>query len=281
MSTSHSVTVDEGQIRVLEAGRGPSVVLLHGGIIDAATVTWPPVIEALAEESHVVAPDLLGYGESDLPPGPYPIRRHTTVITDMLDELALEDVTLVGHSMGGGVALDVALTDPSRISSVVPIDAYGLGRQLPNGKLSYLLARVQVFNELSIGLLRRSRWLTRASLDGIVHDLDSLSPDAVDAVFEELQRPTAGAAFRRFRDAEVGSDGYRTTFQDRLPSLSVPASFLHGRHDSLFPVEWAQRAVKAVPEGSLTVLDQCAHWAPREDPDAVASAIRDAVSGRE
>ncbi len=278
MTTDGAVTTDGPRIHYREAGDGPPVVLLHGGIIDAATVSWPPVIDRLAPDYRVLAPDLLGYGESDLPPGPYSIPRHAGVVADVLDELGLGPVTLVGLSMGGGVAIQVALDRPDLVDRLIPIDPYGLGRELPNGLLSYLLARVQVFNKLAIAAFRRSRRLTRASLGGIVHDLDSLPPAAVDAVYREVQRPTAGAAFRRFRDAEVTRDGYRTTFTDRFGELSMPTHFVHGAHDELFPVAWARRAADRVPEGELTVLEDCAHWAPRENPDAVASLVRAAIS---
>lgn len=278
MVTDGAVTAEGHRIHYREAGDGAPVVLLHGGIIDAAHVSWPPVVDRLAPDYHVVAPDLLGYGESDLPPGPYSIPRHAGVIADALEELDLGPVTLVGLSMGGGVAMQLTLDRPDLVDRLIPVDPYGLGRELPNGLLSYLLARVQLFNRIAIAAFRRSRELTRASLGGIVHDLDSLSEVAVDAVYREVQRPTAGAAFRRFRDSEVTSQGYRTTFTDRFSEVPVSTHFLHGAHDQLFPVEWARRAADRVPDGDLTVLDDCAHWAPRENPDAVAAHVSAAIS---
>lgn len=279
MDAGDTVTAEGHRIHYYRAGTGPAVVLLHGGIIDAAQVSWPPVFDRLTPDCHVLALDLLGYGQSELAPGSYGIPRHASVVADALDELDIGPVTLVGLSVGGGIAMQVALDRPDLVDRLVPIDPYGLGRELPNGLLSYALARVQLCNRLSIGALRRSRRLTRASLGGIVHDLDSLPDPAVDAVYRELQRPTAGAAFRRFRDAEVTRDGYRTTFTDRFDEFSVPTQFLHGAHDELFPVAWARRAVEGMPDAELRVLNDCAHWAPRENPATVAEQIRDSVSG--
>jgi pimeloyl-ACP methyl ester carboxylesterase len=279
MHSDATVTVGGDRIHYLAAGDGPPVVLLHGGIIDAADVTWPPVVDRLAADHTVVVPDLLGYGESDLPPGPYSVQRHADVVAGVLDELGLAPVTLVGHSLGGGIAIQVALDRPDAVAGLVPVDAYGLGADLPNGRLSYLLARVQVLNRLAIALFRRSRGLTRASLGGIVHDLEALPAAAVDAVFAEVQRPTAGAAFRRFRAAEVTRDGYRTTFPDRFDAVSVPTHFVHGVDDQLFPVSWAERAADRVPDATLTVLDECGHWAPRERPGRVAELVRTVVEG--
>ncbi|MBV0925484.1 alpha/beta hydrolase [Halomicroarcula limicola] len=279
MVAESAVTVDDTKIHYRETGDGRSVVLLHGGIIDAAHVSWPQVENRLAPEYHVVAPDMLGYGESELADRSYSIPGHAEVIAGFLDRLDLGPVTLVGLSLGGGVAVQLALDRPDLVETLVPIDPFGLGRELPNGLLSYGLARVQVCNKLAIAAFRRSRRLTRASLDGVVYDLDSLSESAVDAVYREVKRPTAGAAFRRFREAEVTRGGYRTTFTDRFDDLSVPTRLLHGAHDELFPVAWAERAADRIPDAELHVLDDCAHWAPREDPDAVAAHIEDAVDG--
>ncbi|WP_135303624.1 alpha/beta fold hydrolase [Haloarcula amylovorans] len=279
MVAESAVTVEDARIHYREVGDGPPVVLLHGGIIDAAHVSWPPVVERLASDAHVVAPDMLGYGESELVEGSYSIPRHAKVISGFLDQLDLGPVTLVGTSLGGGVAIQLALDRPDLVETLVPIDPFGLGRELPNGLLSYGLARVQVFNKLAIAAFRRSRRFTRASLDGIVYDLDALSESAVDAVYREVQRPTAGAAFRRFREAEVTRDGYRTTFTGRFGDLSVPTRLLHGAHDELFPVAWAERAADRIPDAELQVLDDCGHWAPRERPDVVASHVNDAIGG--
>jgi len=273
-----TVTVDGCRIHYHETGSGPPVVLLHGGIIDAAAVSWPPVRKRLADDYRVLAPDLLGYGGSELADGPYSIPRHAEVMAAFLDALAVGPATLVGVSLGGGVAIQLALDRPELVETLVPIDAFGLGADLPNGLLSYALARFQLPNRLAVAALRRSRRLTRGSLGAIVHDLDGLDPAAVDAVYRELQRPTAGEAFRRFRSAGVTRRGYRTVFTDSLGDLAVPTYLLHGAHDELFPVAWARRASERMPDADLRVLDDCGHWPPREYPAAVASWIRTAIS---
>ena len=275
-----SVTAAGARIHYETVGDGPPVVLLHGGIIDAGHVSWPPVRDRLADDYHVVVPDLLGYGESELADGPYSIPRHATVIAAVIEALDLAPVTLVGVSLGGAVGMQLALDRPALVETLVPIDPFGLGDELPNGLRSYLLAKVQIFNKLAIAAFRRSRRLTRASLGAIVHDLTVLPDVAVDAVYREVQRPTAGVAFRRFRDAEVTRDGYRTTFTDRFEELDVPTRLLHGAHDELFPVEWAKRAATRIPDAELRVLDDCGHWAPRENPEAVASFVGSAIEER-
>lgn len=276
MPIDRSIPVDGTRLHYLEAGEeGPTVVLLHGGIIDAAAVSWGAVIEPLAQHCRVLALDLPGYGESQLPAGELTIETHIDAVSGFLDAVDADDPTLAGLSMGGAIALGLAFREPERVAGLVLVDSYGLGRELPNGLLSYLLARVQVFNRVAIALFRRSRAVTRASLGGIVHDLDSLDSDAVDAVFQEVQRPTAGVAFRRFREHEITRDGYRTCYLDRLDGLAVPTRLVHGRHDEVVPLSWAARAAERIPDAELTVLEDCAHWPPRENPEAVVSAIRE------
>lgn len=270
------VTVDGTRLHYLQAGsEGSAVVLLHGGIIDAAAVSWGHLIEPLGAECRVYALDFPGYGDSALPDGATTIDRHVEAVSGFLDELGLDSPTLVGLSMGGAVALGLGLRSPDRLQHLLLVDSYGLGRELPNGRLSYFLARVQVFNKIAIALFRRSRRLTRASLGGIVNDPDSLDPKAVDAVYEEVQRPKAGVAFRRFREHEVTRGGYRTHYLDDFEDLQVPTTMLHGVHDEVVPVEWARRAADRIPEASLTELDDCAHWPPRENPEDVLEHVRE------
>jgi pimeloyl-ACP methyl ester carboxylesterase len=297
--TGETTVADGDRIHYREAGdpADPTILLLHGGIIDAAHVSWGAVIEPLAEDCHVVAPDLLGYGESvtggnglgeserqrsdtrtgesALPSGPYPVSRHVDVIEGFVDQLGLESPSIAGLSLGGAVGLGLALRRPALVEDLLLIDSFGLGRALPNGLLSYALARVQLPNRIAITLFRRSRRLTKASLGGIVADLDELSEDAVDAVYEEVQRPTAGVAFRRFRAAEVTRDGYRTVYVEDLPNLQVPTRLLHGAEDEVVPLAWAERAADRIPESELVVLESCAHWPPREAPGTVVDHARE------
>ena len=276
MPTDDTATVDSERIHYLTAGdsEDPTALLLHGGIIDAAHVSWGSVIEPLARDCHVVAPDLLGYGESSLPPGPYPVGRHVDVIERFVETVGLDEPTVAGLSLGGAVGLGLALRRPELVEDLLLLNSYGLGRELPNGLLSYALARAQVFNRIAIALFRRSRRFTKASLGGIVADLDGLSEAAVDAVYEEVKRPTAGVAFRRFRDAEVTRKGYRTVFLDVLSDLQVPTRLLHGGEDGVVPLSWAERAADRIPESELVVLESCGHWPPREHPETVVENIR-------
>lgn len=257
-----------------EGDDGPPVVLLHGGIVDSARCSWGGVIEPIADElgRSVLAPDLAGYGDSDRPVAAYSTAYHVEVVRGLLDALGLGRADLCGLSLGGGVALGLALAD-ERVERLVAIDSFGLGTELASGQLTWVLAQVPLLNRLSLALLARSRRLTRASLGNIVVDPGAVPDEAVDELFALLQREDPGHAFRRWRSAEVTRQGYATSYVPLLPELQQPALFLHGAADEVFPPAWSERAADLAPDGECVVLDGCAHWAPRERPDAVVEHV--------
>lgn len=274
MATDRSTTVDGHRIHYRDAGAGPPLLLLHGGIVDAAPISWGAVLDPLAEDFRVIAPDLLGYGDSDTPDVACTVERHVATMTGFCDALDLAEPAVAGLSLGGAVGLGLALDSDVSLRRLALIDSFGLGRELPNGRLSWLLARVQLPNRLAIALFARSRRLTKASLGGIVADVEGLSSEAIDRVWEYAKRPNAGVAFRSFRAHEITRTGYRTDFTPRLGGVDVPTLLIHGARDEVVPLAWAERAAERLPDGRLAVLDDCAHWPPREDPAAVVRLLR-------
>lgn len=271
--------VGGNQIRYLEAGEGDrTILLLHGGIIDAANVSWGGAIGPLSEDTRVIAPDLLGYGWSDKPEGPYSHTRHIRVVENFLEMIDVEEADVVGVSMGGGIGLGLALRSPERVRRLVAVDSYGLGTELPNGKLTYLQARLSVLNKVSLALLRRSRGLTEKSLENIVVDPDVLPESVVDAIYELLQMDGIGRAYRSWRKYEVGPNGFRTHYHTDLEDLAVPTLFVHGAEDAVFPPEWSERGAQLAPDAEYERFDGCAHWPPREAPDEFVETVRGFLS---
>lgn len=279
-ATDEWVTVDGNRLHYLRSGNsGPPIVLLHGGIIDAAHLTWGAAIEPLAQNAQVYALDLLGYGRSDRPDRSYSTAMHVETVADFIETVGLGTAHIVGASLGGGIGLGVALDHPDRVGRLIAVDSFGLGRALPRGLLTYLVAQVPVLNKLSLALLRRSRSLTETSLEALVADPDVISGNLVDEVFEQLQDRGVGKPFRRWRRHEATPRGYRTVYRDRLSALSVPTLLLHGADDDLFPVDWAESAAESSPAVDLEVFEECGHWLPRERPDACVAAIKRFIHG--
>lgn len=277
-ATERTVTANGQQVHYLTAGDGdPTLLLLHGGIIDAAHITWGEHIGPLAEHATVVAPDLPGYGASPLPDGEWSVPHHVDTVAAMLDELDVDDAVLAGVSMGGGVAVGVGLAAPARVDRLVAFDPFALGGGLPNGRLSWLLAKVQVTNHAAVALMRRSRGFVERSVNGLCYEGNEVSDVTVDRVFQEVQRPNAGAAFRKLRDYEVTREGYRTDYSPRLGELAVPARFVHGREDDLIPLAVSERAHERVPDSELFVLEECGHIPPLELPERSRELLREVL----
>lgn len=276
--TGRGRLVDGHELTYLEAGEGDrTVLLLHGGLIDAAHISWGGTIGPLAEDARVIAPDLLGYGYSAKPDLAYTQHRHVDSIESFVDGLDIEPgmLDVVGASLGGGIAIALALRNPDLVRRLVAVDAYGLGTELPAGYVTYLRSRANFLNKASLALLRRSRSMTKSSLGGVARDPEALDPAVVDAVFELLQREQIGRAYRSWRKHEVSPGGFRTHYHTDLEELAVPALFCHGEHDEIFPVRWSERATEIAPDAEFERFEDCAHWPPRE----ATARFNDRVTG--
>jgi len=275
------IDVDGRHLHYITAGSGSTpVVFLHGGIVDSAALSWGGAIAPFADDRRVIALDLPGYGSSSRPEtAAYTTAYHTDVLGDFLDALNISSVTLVGVSMGGGIALRYALYNQSRVRKLVLVDSYGLGSELPNSYLTYILSRVPQLNELSISLLKRNRRIATLALGGIVHDVDALSRSVVDEFYRLLQRPDAGRAFRRWRRNEVDRSGFHTDFSQRLGDLDVPTLLVHGAEDPIFPTNWSRQAVDRIPDAALDVRPDCGHWPQREATDWFNHRVRSFLDG--
>ncbi|BBL80489.1 alpha/beta hydrolase [Rubrobacter xylanophilus] len=262
-------------VRCLASGEGePAALLLHGASLDCAELSFGHLIGPLSERRRVYAPDWPGYGGSDRPRGaPYDLGFYEGFLERLLDALGLARADLVGLSLGGGVALSLALHRPRRVRRLVLIGSYGLGRSVPWGLLGVVLGRSGLAARTAYGLVRRSRRALRLGLRNVVCD-----PAAIDdGLLEELARqaalPGAGRAFLSFRRSEVGWRGLRSDLSGSLPRLEVPTLLVHGSRDRIVPVDWAVRAHRLIPRSELVVLEGCGHWVPRERPGEFIRAV--------
>jgi pimeloyl-ACP methyl ester carboxylesterase len=269
--------VDVNGLRVhclTAGGTGSPLVLLHGGGIDSASFTYRYIIGPLAEEQRrVFALDWPGYGQSDRPDLDYSMRFFIDFLGQLMVTLGLERASLVGISMGGGAALGFALHSPQCVEKLVLVDSYGLGSQVPWGRLGYLMVRTPLLNELTYALLRRSRTMVRWSLYGLVYDRRTVTEEVVEETDRLLDDPHMGRAWRSFQKSEVGWGGLRTDFSDQLSALMMPTLLVHGAHDRTVPVAWAHRAQDCIPDCELRVFSECGHLPPREHSEEFARVV--------
>jgi len=247
------------------AGSGPVVVLVHG--ITSTSATWANVLPYLAERYTVIAPDLLGHGESAKPRGDYSLGAYASGIRDLLIALGHERATFVGHSLGGGVAMQLAYQFPEHCERLVLVSSGGLGRDIT----ALLRAASLPGSELVLPLLVNERVLTAGRLVGRLLGRVGLR---VHTDLEEVLRGHAslsdGEARRAFihtLKTIVDPGGQRVDASDRLYlARAIPFLIIWGERDPIIPVEHARAAHRLVPDSRLELFPDAGHFPHLDDP---------------
>jgi pimeloyl-ACP methyl ester carboxylesterase len=247
------------------AGAGPVVVLVHG--ITSTSATWANVIPYLAEHCTVIAPDLLGHGESAKPRGDYSLGAYASGIRDLLVALGHDRATFVGHSLGGGVAMQLAYQFPERCERLVLVDSGGLGREvsgllrvasLPGSELVLpLLVNGRVVGAgRGVGrLLGRLGLRLRTDVGEVLRGHASLSDGQARAAFIHTLRTI------------VDPWGQRVDASDRLYlAQGVPFLIVWGERDPIIPVAHGRAAHELVPGSRLEIFPDAGHFPHLDDP---------------
>ena len=255
-------------------GSGTPLVLLHG--VGSSIDTWGDIPQRLAEAGRtVVAVDLLGHGDSDAGNGDFSLGAHASAVRDLLDHLDHHGpVHLVGHSLGGGVALQFAYQFPERVASMSLISSGGLGTDvgvplraasLPGSELVLRL----VSSERVVRLAHRSSgWLRRLSLDAEV-----LSPHALEKL-EVLRDERRRRAFLSTVRSVVGPDGQRVSALAKMGGLDPSRVLIvWGDRDPMLPIEHGRAAAAMLPGSRFVVVPGASHHPHTFDPDLVTAEL--------
>ena len=253
------------------AGSGPALLLIHG--IGDNSATWTDVIPHLAEKYTVIAPDLLGHGRSDKPRADYSVAAYTNGMRDLLSVLGIDKVTVVGHSLGGGVAMQFAYQFPGRVERLVLVSSGGVTKDVHP---VLRMVSVPVVSEV-LKLLRIPGAMPAMRLAGSALGQLNKSPlkpgallhDASDLVriLGELPDPTACQAYLRTLRAVVDWRGQVVTMLDRsYLTEDLPVQLIWGDRDSVIPVGHAYLAHSAMPGSRLEVFRGAGHFPFRDDP---------------
>ncbi len=260
------------QVGYRAAGSGPVIVLVHG--IASSSGTWGRVLPSLAERFTVVAPDLLGHGASTKSAGDYSLGAQASQVRDLMIALGHERATMVGHSLGGGVALQFAYQFPSRCERLVLVDSGGLGRDvalhlralsfpgvehLPPPPFGH---QIQVAAGALRGLLRRVGLRPAPSFEEIW------------TAYGALSDPESWRAFVHTLHSVVDLGGQRPSATDRLYLLSaIPTMIVWGERDRLIPVRHGREAHEAIPGSVLHVFEGVGHFPQHDEPERFVRAV--------
>ncbi len=255
-------------------GDGPPVVLIHGMINSSRH--WREVALRLADSYTVIAPDLIGHGDSPTPRGDYSLGAHAASIRDLLTAIGVERATIVGHSLGGGVAMQFFYQFPQRTERMVLISSGGLGREV-----SPALRGAAAPGSGALLALAANRGAL-AGLDAVGAGLSRVSRQAgknlrtVARALRPLSRPGSRRAFRETLRSVIDSRGQKVSAADRLYLLeAVPTLIVWGERDHTIPLEHGRAAHEAVPGSRFETLPKAAHFPNLEDPESLAAVLHD------
>ena len=274
------VTLHGHRVAYRMAGDGPVVLLLHG--MAGSSRTWSGVMSILARDYTVVAPDLLGHGESAKPIGDYSLGAHASGIRDLLvGALGIDRATVVGQSLGGGVAMQLAYQHPELCERLVLAGSGGLGREvnwilrlltLPGAELLLPILCPRFIRDLGndLGVFLGDRGLH--------------SPHVAEIwrAYASLAEPDNRHAFNRTVRSVIDSGGQSVCANDRLYLASVvPTLILWGGCDDIIPVEHAHAAADRIAGSRLEIFDKAGHFLHVEEPARFAASLANFIEQTE
>ncbi|MFD3744871.1 alpha/beta hydrolase [Nocardia sp. NPDC058633] len=255
------------------AGTGPPLLLIHG--ITDSSGTWAPVFHALSEHYTVIAPDLLGHGESDKPRGDYAVGAYANGMRDLLSVLGIERITVVGHSLGGGVAMQFAYQFPEKVERIALVCPAGMGAGVhPAFRLATLAGA-------GPALMAITSWPVRTAVRAVIPVVTAagglgLGPDAeyVLRLYGHLAEPGARNAFLRTIRAAADRRGQTITMLDRgYLAAHLPTLVIGGTRDTVIPSGHADRAHRAFPGSRIEIFAGAGHFPHHFDPDRFVQSI--------
>jgi pimeloyl-ACP methyl ester carboxylesterase len=261
--------LNEGTILYAVAGDGPPVILLHG--FGGQIWVWEKQISELSRHHRLYIPDLLGYGYSDRPKVDYTPALFIDSIRELMDQLGLQRASLIGNSMGGGIAWAFGLTHPERVEKLVLVDSIPPDTvpAVRNPSFRWLLAirNLPVLPYLAVGL--HTRGMLRATLKEMVFD-DRL---ITDPVVERQYQIGRIEGTPRVMTSTVRQVGEIKRYADALSTLDKPTLIIWGDQDEVFPLAVAKELHSSIRGSELLVIKDSGHMPMWEHPDETNQAI--------
>ncbi len=260
----------------VKSGTGPALLLLHG--LGCDHTTWEPVIETLSRRYTVIAPDLLGHGLSAKPRADYSVGGYANGMRDLITVLGIDKVTVVGHSFGGGVAMQFAYQFPERTERLMLVASGGLGPEVsPAIRAITTPGFHQAMSLLTLPGVRHVgtaglRALARTPLR-LTHDLDEVA-----GIYDSFRDPHARAAIRHVVRAVVDWRGQIVTMSDRAYlTEAMPMAVVWGRDDRVIPVRHASNCAALAPRARIEIIPNAGHFPHKDHPQRFARIVHEFI----
>ena len=260
-------TINAGGIETsyLEAGSGEPVVMLHGsGPGVSALANWQHNIGALSQRFHVLAPDIVGFGATERPDDiVYSLRAWTDHVWAFLDARGVQKTSIVGNSLGGRIALQMATDRPDRIAKMVLMGAPGVGMTLTDGLVA--LRGYEPSYDAMRDLLRNY----------FAVDPAMITDELVEIRYQASIADGAYEAYRAmfFDPRHAGSELGIT--EEQVRAITTPTLLVHGREDQVVPVQVSVTMLGLLPNADLHVFSRCGHWTQIERADEFSALVTD------
>ncbi|RIR60955.1 alpha/beta fold hydrolase [Mycobacteroides abscessus] len=276
MADTKFVDIHGERHAVLDKGDGEALLLIHG--MAGSSQTWRDIMPELAKKYRVIAPDLLGHGLSAKPRTDYSLGAFAVGLRDLLDQLGVESATIVGHSLGGGIAMQFLYQHPTYCRRLVLISSGGLGpdvgwilRLLSAPGAEFVMPLIAPTPVLTAGEFVRSRLSALG--------LRSARGDEIWNAYSSFADPQTRQAFLRTLRSVVDYRGQSVNALNRLSlRQDLPTLMIWGEKDDIIPVDHAYTALQARPRCRLEVLPEVGHFAQVEAPTQVVSLLDDFIS---
>jgi pimeloyl-ACP methyl ester carboxylesterase len=265
------------ELSYLDSGTGSVVLFIHG--ILGSHRNWAHLIDRMDDNHRVIVPDLFGHGHSAKPVGDYSLGAHAATLRDLLDRLGIDRVTLVGHSLGGGIAMDFYYLFPERVDRLVLVASGGLGREVNRVLRSATLPGAEwVLPVIASGWVR-----ARAETAGRVLTKVGWRPSSdITAIWQGFTSLGDGESRRAFLSTTrsvIDPGGQTVSAHDYLPDvLPIPTLIVWGSRDRMIPAWHAIRAQQSIPDCEVELFEGAGHFPHLDEPDRFADLLRDFIA---
>jgi pimeloyl-ACP methyl ester carboxylesterase len=275
MSDLRHVSVNGHDLAYRMAGQGEAILLVHG--IAASSVTWHDSMRALARRYRVVAPDLLGHGDSEKAAGDYSLGAHASFLRDLLRVLGIGPVTAVGHSFGGGIVLQLAYQHPEVCARIVLESSGGLGREVHSVLRVLSIPGAEfVLPVIAPSFVRKGG----DALLGWIRRRGIRAPRVHEGwlAYSSLAEPGTRQAFVRELRSVVEFGGQIVSAKDRIQAATErPTLIVWGDGDSMIPVDHGRAAHELIPGSRLEIFEEAGHFPHAEYPDRYAGVLSEFI----
>ncbi|MFZ6049399.1 alpha/beta fold hydrolase [Pseudomonas sp. CR3202] len=262
---ANSLQVGECTLNYHDQGEGDVILLIHGsGPGVTAWANWRGVIPVLSQRARIIAPDMLGFGYTSCP-AEWQLTPALWVdsLVKLLDTLDIDQVSVVGNSFGGAIALAFARMHPTRVKRLVLMGAAGLSFPITEGleKVWGYQPSLQAMREL---------------MEVFAYDHGLINDDLVRMRYEASIRDDVQTRFAQLFPAprQQGVEMLAMT-EEALRELEHPTLLIHGRDDQVIPLEVSERMLRLIPHAQLHVFGECGHWVQIERAQAFAGLLMD------